>query len=127
MGIFSRKGKSSDPRGGAAEGSKSAQSETTDHLKEFVKGREGCEAFIEPATRVTQTTLVVVGGTGEWTRRRVPDAKTAQKLARELGIVAYDVNLSGYPSRMREWSAAQRKKQTDASDAVRKKRDSGSW
>jgi hypothetical protein len=78
------------------------------HFREFVARNDGCEAFIEPATRVTQTTMVVVAGTGEWTRRKVPDAAAAQKVAKDLGLAVYDVNLSGYPSRMREWNQKHR-------------------
>jgi len=53
--------------------------------------------------------MVVVAETGEWTRRRVPDEAAAHKVAKHLGIPGYDVNLSGYPSRMREWNERQRK------------------
>jgi len=88
--------------------SREAQAATMAHFREFVAGHEGCEAFIEPATRVTQTTLVVVAGTGEWTRRKVPDEPVARKVAKELGVPAFDVNLSGYPSRMREWNEKHR-------------------
>ncbi|MFO7244243.1 MAG: oxidoreductase [Actinomycetes bacterium] len=106
MGLFGRKKPSvSAP----APSQRSAQAETVKHFKEFVARNEECEAFIEPATRVTQTTMVIVAGTGEWTRRKVPDAKAAEKLAKELKIPVFDVNLSGYPSRMREWSAKHRK------------------
>lgn len=93
----------------AGTGSKQARAETVSHLKAFVSERQGCEAFIEPPTRVTQTTMVVVADTGEWTRRRVPDQATAKKLAAQLGIPSFDVNLSGYPSRMREWNQRNRK------------------
>lgn len=78
------------------------------HFRQFVSNREGCEAFIEPATRVTQTTMVIVADTGEWTRRKVPDETVARKVAKELGISVFDVNLSGYPSRMREWNEKHR-------------------
>ncbi|WP_062073468.1 hypothetical protein [Demequina sediminicola] len=109
MSIFSRLfgTKKEEPQAGT--GSKRARDETVAHLKEFVRTRPDCEAFIEPPTRVTQTTMVVVAGSGEWTRRRVPDQATAKKVASQLGIVAFDVNLSGYPSRMREWNESQRK------------------
>ena len=53
--------------------------------------------------------MIVVAGTGEFTRRRVPDAQAARKLAKDLGIPVFDVNLSGYPSRMRTWVEQQRK------------------
>ena len=110
MGLFSRSRRdpgSSDPRG--VPSARAARDETLAHFRTFVESRPGCEAFIEPATRVTQTTMVIVAETGEWTRRKVPDAATASKVAKELGIQAYDVNLSGYPSRMREWSEKQSK------------------
>lgn len=109
MGLFSRGSKAAS-NGAAPINDKSAKDETLTHLRVFVATRPGCEAYIEPPTRVTQTTMVVVAETGEWTRRRVPDAATATKVAKELGIPAYDVNLSGYPSRMREWSEKERKK-----------------
>lgn len=79
------------------------------HLGDFVASHAGCEAFIEPPTRVTQTTMVVVADTGEWTRRRVPDPIAARKVAQELKVPVFDVNLSGYPSRMREWNQKNRK------------------
>jgi len=105
MGLFSRRPKTQ----GAPASPKDAQAETMAHLREFVKSHKGCEAFIEPPTRVTQTTMVVVADTGEWTRRRIPDQAVARKVAGQLGIPAFDVNLSGYPSRMREWNETHRK------------------
>ncbi|MFW2514466.1 oxidoreductase [Demequina sp. SO4-13] len=99
--------KQTDTAAGTA--SKEARAETVAHLKSFVGQHEGCEAFIEPPTRVTQTTMVVVADTGQWTRRRIPDTETARKVAKQLGIPAFDVNLSGYPSRMREWNERERK------------------
>ncbi len=54
--------------------------------------------------------MIIVAGTGEFTRRRVPDAEAGRKLAKELQIPAFDVNLSGYPSRMRTWVEQQRKR-----------------
>lgn len=109
MGIFSRKSKSKSSSQAAGTSSKEAQAATVAHLKKFVGEHPGCEAFIEPPTRVTQTTMVVVADTGEWTRRKVPDAVAGRKLATQMGIPAFDVNLSGYPSRMREWNEAHRK------------------
>jgi hypothetical protein len=82
---------------------------TLGHLREFVKTRSGVEAYVEPATLVTQTTVVLIAVSGEWTRRRVPDAQAAREIAGALGIPVYDVQLTGYPKRMREWSAAQRR------------------
>ena len=85
-----------------------AEQATLEHLRRFASERGGVEAYIEPHTRTTPTTLVLVALTGEWTRRRVPDARAARDIARELAIPVYDVQLTGYPRRMREWTARQR-------------------
>ncbi|MEK8228750.1 oxidoreductase [Oerskovia sp. M15] len=47
---------------------------------------------------------------GEWTRRRVPDARTARKVAEQLELPVYDVNFTGYPQRMRDWNSRQRRR-----------------
>ncbi len=107
MGLFSWMSRSKPAA--AAPAAKDAKAETIQHLKAFVAGHAECEAYIEPPTRVTQTTMVIVAGSGEWTRRRVPDEATARKLAKQFSIPAFDVNLSGYPSRMREWNEKHRK------------------
>ncbi len=78
------------------------------YLAEFVRTRVGVEAYVEPATNVTQTTMVLVATSGEWTRRKVPDPEAARRMAQDLAIPVYDVQLVGYPARMRAWSAAQR-------------------
>ena len=107
MGLFSRSPRRGDPT--TPQSGREAKNETIVHLRAFVANHPGCEAYIEPPTRVTQTTMIVVAGTGEFTRRRVPDADAGSKLAKDLGIPAFDVNLSGYPSRMRTWVEQQRK------------------
>jgi len=86
-----------------------AKRATEEHLADFARTRVGVEAYIEPATRVTQTTVVLIATTGEWTRRRVPDPRTARQIARELSIPVYDVQLTGYPKRMRDWNSRQRR------------------
>jgi len=75
------------------------------HLVEFAHTHRGVEAFVEPPTAVTTTTVVFVADTGEWTRRRVPDARAAHALANQLGIPSYDAAVVGYPQRMRDWNA----------------------
>jgi hypothetical protein len=72
------------------------------------------EGYVEPATNVTPTTLLLIAADGEWTRRRVPDAASAREFGRRSGIPVYDVNLTGYPPRMRAWTARQRRGQDPA-------------
>src|SRR3954451_20941925 len=75
------------------------------HLREFATSRTGVEAYVEPPTAVTTTTVVFVANTGEWTRRRGRDARAAPSLANTLGMPSYDAAVVGYPQRMREWTA----------------------
>jgi hypothetical protein len=92
-----------------------------DHLANFVSSRRGVEAFVEPPTNVTATTVVLIAHDGEWTRRAVASRDEAFELPRALGIPVYDVNQTGYPSRMREWNSRQRKgsaQQQRGNDAV---------
>ena len=112
MGLFSRL------RGGRRQGATGSSASTGPiggdegqvrrHLAEFASSRDGIEAYIEPATTVTPTTLLLVAGDGEWTRRPVPGPQAGRDFAARLGVDVYDINLSGYPSRMREWNAKQK-------------------
>jgi hypothetical protein len=79
-----------------------------DHLEEFIRTRRGVEGFVEPATSMTATTLVLVAHDGEWTRRRVPDRQAAFELCRRRSVPVYDAAVRGYPQRMRDWSARNR-------------------
>jgi hypothetical protein len=90
----------------SAEGSLDRAADSADirHLEEFARSRRGVEAFVEPPTTMTATTVVFVAHDGEWTRRRVRDAQAAHALARKLAIPAYDAQVVGYPQRMREWN-----------------------
>jgi hypothetical protein len=106
MGLFSRRPKAADaapPERSARE----ARKATLDHLAEFVRTRVGVEAYIEPPNSQTQTTILLIATTGEWTRRKVPDARAARSLAGDLAVPVYDVNFTGYPQRFRDWNAAQ--------------------
>jgi hypothetical protein len=82
-----------------------ASSTDVAHLAQFVKSRPGVEAYIEPRTTVTETTVVLVAATGEWTRRRVDGAEGARDFARKHSVPLYDVGVVGYPQRMRDWTA----------------------
>jgi hypothetical protein len=76
-----------------------------EHLTSFARSHTGVEAFVEPPTAVSTTTVVFVANTGEWTRRRVRDARAAHELANKLGVPSYDAAVVGYPQRMRDWNA----------------------
>lgn len=97
MALFRRRSKPGQMR--------QADTADTAHLKEFARTRTGVEAFVEPPTAVSTTTVVFVASTGEWTRRRVRDARAAHELANKLSVPSYDAALVGYPQRMRDWNA----------------------
>jgi hypothetical protein len=92
--------------------------DTFAHLEQFVSSRRGVEAYVEPRTTVTETTIVFVAHDGEWTRRRIADPSEAGRLGERLGIPVYDVHATGYPPRMRAWSAAQKAAQKSAQKAA---------
>ena len=100
MPLFRKRGRAGQVR----------ESDSSDiaHLKAFAAGHTGVEAFVEPPTAVSTTTVVFVANTGEWTRRRVRDARTAHELANKLGIPSYDAAVVGYPQRMRDWNDRRR-------------------
>ncbi len=84
---------------------RTARSGDVYHLEEWASTRRGVEGFVEPQTSTTATTLVLVAGDGEWTRRRVDSPKAAFTFGTKTGIPVYDVAAVGYPPRMREWTA----------------------
>ena len=84
---------------------RTADSADKEHLVDFLRTRQGVEAFIEPRTAVTETTLLLVAGDGEWTRRRVAGPDAAASFARKNSVPLYDAARVGYPQRMREWTA----------------------
>jgi hypothetical protein len=77
----------------------------TAHLTEFARTRRGVEAFVEPKTTVTQTTILLVAFDGEWTRRAVPSPEWAHAFAEHLQIPGYDAAVVGYPQRMRDYNS----------------------
>jgi hypothetical protein len=78
------------------------------YMKEWVAQRSGVEAYIEPKTTVTELTVVLIAGDGEWTRRRVGGESGARRLSGHLHIPVYDVQKVGYPQRMRDYDARRR-------------------
>lgn len=98
MGLLRRrKGRPGTPR--------AATSADLDHLGNFVRTRRGVEAFLEPRTAITETTVVLVAHDGEWTRRRVDGPDGAAVFAKKHQVPLYDVAVVGYPQRMREFNA----------------------
>ncbi|MFC7488401.1 hypothetical protein ACOCJ7_09120 [Knoellia sp. CPCC 206453] len=93
---------------GAAAPTKDDVRRARKHFEEFGRSRRGVEAFVEPATHVTATTVILIAHDGEWTRRAVPSREDAFKLATDLHLPTYDVNQTGYPQRMRDWNSRQR-------------------
>ena len=63
----------------------------------FAASRRGVEAYVEPPTNVTATTVILIAHDGEWTRRAAGSREAAFELARSLGVPVYDVNQTGYP------------------------------
>ncbi len=108
----SRGGSSGRPGDVGRRGTLDRGSDRTDlaHLQEFVNSRRGVEGYVEPRTAVTETTIVLVAADGEWTRRRIDGPDVARRLSRDLGVPVYDAQVTGYPQRMREWSARQKSK-----------------
>lgn len=102
MGIFRRHKARTD--GGAVVSDRNASRAELDALRAFAESRKGVEAYIEPKTSVTQTTLLLVAADGESMRRRVTSAQAAHDFARKkLNIPVYDANLVGVPPRKREY------------------------
>jgi hypothetical protein len=76
-----------------------------DHLEAWAKARRGVEAYLEPRTTVTESTMMLIDATGEWTRRRVPSPEIARAFTAKLNIPCYDVAITGYPQRKRDYDA----------------------
>jgi hypothetical protein len=81
-------------------------------LRDWVSSRGatkgGVEAYVEPQTSFSPTTIVLVAGDGEFIRRRVGSPDAAAKFARSVGIPVYDTNRVGLPKRMRDYALRQR-------------------
>lgn len=115
MGLFDsfrKKGKGpgkSSGRGSGRPGTlRTANSMDYRHLDEWANSRTGVEAYVEPRTTVTETTVVLVAHDGEWTRRRVASLSAAQDFGRKRSIPVYEVSRTGYPQRMRDYTERQK-------------------
>jgi hypothetical protein len=94
---------------GHASQSRSVDDAVTAHLTQFTRTHRGVEAFVEPKTSVTETTLLLVAYDGEWTRRVVPSPEWAHAFAEHLQIPGYDAAVVGYPQRMRDYNTRNKK------------------
>lgn len=79
------------------------------HLMEFCLTRDGVEAWIEDATGINKTSLLLVAWDGEWTRRAVPSTEWAQHFADRMGLAVHVAGLEPYPVRMRDWDERRRR------------------
>ncbi|RZS38855.1 hypothetical protein EV193_10466 [Herbihabitans rhizosphaerae] len=114
MGLFdSLRRKSGGKRKGKPGTLRTANKQDTAHLEEWAATRQGVEAYLEPKTNVTDTTVVLIAHDGEWTRRRVPSEDAAKDFARKRGMPVYEVNRVGYPKRMREYTERMKRQQKD--------------
>lgn len=84
-----------------------------EHLEQFVRTRKGVEAFIEPRTTVTETTVILIAADGEWTRRRIDGPDEARRFAHRMAMPVYDVRLVGYPRRMRDFNERRKRRPPD--------------
>jgi hypothetical protein len=107
MGFFRRAADKLSPARGRAKAGSSVRVDdgVATHLAEFVRTRRGVEAYVEPQTIVTQTTILLVAWDGEWTRRRVPSPQWAYAFAEHHQIPGYDALVIGYPQRMRDYNS----------------------
>jgi hypothetical protein len=97
-------------RGGrVASMDREATADDLDALREFARTRTGVEFYVEPETMVTDTTAVAVAADGEWTRRRVGSPQVIRQVAKQLQLPVYDVQIVGYPERMRAYNARLKK------------------
>ncbi|MFC4145841.1 hypothetical protein ACFO0M_06205 [Micromonospora mangrovi] len=105
MGLFRRR-----RRSGVVSRERTVDPADLDHLENFVRTRRGVEAYIEPRTTVTETTVMLIADDGEWTRRRVHTPEAARRFAHKLAIPIYDVRLMGYPQRMRDYNERRKRR-----------------
>ena len=109
MGWFRRTASKVRRSRGHASDNRAVDDAVTMHLTEFARTRRGVEAFVEPKTSVTQTTILLVAFDGEWTRRVVPSPQWAHAFAESLQIPGYDAAVVGYPQRMRDYNTRNKK------------------
>jgi hypothetical protein len=93
---------------GRLRGRETAETDDLGRLRTWVRAHHGVEAFVEPRTAVTPTTVLLVDADGAWTRGRVTGPAAATRFARKLALPVYDAQIVGYPQRMRDHDARER-------------------
>lgn len=106
VGLLSRMKK----RKSAASDDRRADDAVTLYLSEFVATHRGVEAYVEQATQMNPPTVLLVAFDGAWTRRRVPSDAWGHKFAEHHSIPSYDAAVVGYPQRMRDYNARQKRR-----------------
>jgi hypothetical protein len=104
-------------RGGRRAGADMDTDADRRYLRDWAGARTGVEAFVEPQTSVTDVTVVLVAGDGEWTRRRAGGESGARRLGEQLQIPVYDVQRVGYPQRMRDYDTRRRAERRAAEES----------
>ena len=100
-------------------------------LREWVASRGatkgGVEAYVEPQTSFSPTTMVLVAGDGEFIRRGVGSPDAAAKFARSMGIPIYDTNRVGLPQRMRDYALRHQAAKAAPTSGARPVRTARQW
>ena len=78
------------------------------NLQQFLNEREGVEGYIEPKTATNPTTLLLVDREGRHERAAVREPEDAVAFCERRGVPVYDLNVVGYPQRMRDFQRGRR-------------------
>ncbi len=96
-------GESKKPRSAPTPATQKANRTATREIEQFIASRAGVEGFLEPATTIYPTTLLLVAADGEYIRRPVRNREQAGELCTNAGIPVYDAAKVGYPRRMHDY------------------------
>jgi hypothetical protein len=77
-------------------------------LQRFLDQHQGVEGYIEPKTATNPTTLLLVDRDGRHERAPVREPEDAIAFCERRGIPVYDLNVVGYPQRMRDFQRGKR-------------------
>jgi len=77
-------------------------------LQRFLNEHQGVEGYIEPKTATNPTTLLLVDRDGRHERAPVREPEDAVAFCERRGVPVYDLNVVGYPQRMRDFQKGKR-------------------